>query len=140
MKQRITIIEGSRETQARLRKSVPSEVEIQLITAAPFFDEGIEKVIIEFDPNLIVLDLSLMDNIDSSFRVLKRLKQSNSLRNVPVVLCSMSIGNRSVDKYKNEALKWGVVAVIPKIPFPSFNELLKYSHDNKTSTGIRAAL
>lgn len=122
------MIEDSRETQIRFLESLPpgTDVELQLITIAPFFDDLIEKAIGEFCPNLIILDLNLLRDEDSGFRVLRKLKES-SLREIPVVVCSKYIGRSPDDLNRIRALQLGAVAALPKIPFPEPQEFLKFS-------------
>src|SRR2546427_7426947 len=114
MKVRITMIENSRETQVKFLESLPTNetVELQPVTTAPFFDEKIEQAIIDFHPDLIILDLLLHRDIESGFRVLRKIKESNSLKDIPVVVCSKFIGEDREDKNKKRALESGAVAAL----------------------------
>lgn len=98
---------------------------MQLITAPPFLDETIERSTQEFDPNIIVLDLSLIESADSGFSVLRRLKRSDFLMNIPVV-CSKYVGSDPDDRYRIKALAYGAKVALPKIPFPKAEDFLKY--------------
>lgn len=128
MKIRVTMIEDSRETQIRFLQSVPLgvEIELQAITTDPFFDESIEKAIVEFSPNLIILDLRLSRDEASGFRVLRKLKESEALSGVPVVVSSKYIGRDSNDKNRKTALSYGAADALPKFPFPKLDDFLKY--------------
>lgn len=130
-RERITVIEDSRESQSKFHRSLPFGVEMQLITAAPFFDRKIEDVIHKFKPSLIILDMSLIESTDSGFRVLKQLKESKALKDIPVVLCSKFISTDPADKYKGKAENLGAVAALPKIPFPDINDFLRFIKPKK---------
>jgi CheY-like chemotaxis protein len=124
---RITVIEDSRETQLKLLRSLGLDVpiEMQMITAPPFLDEEIEEMVMRFGPDLIILDLLLLEGIDSGFRILRRLKAS-SLNSVPVVVCSKFIGSDAKDPNRRKALEYGAHAALPKIPFPVASDFLKF--------------
>jgi CheY-like chemotaxis protein len=130
MPMRVTIIENTRETQIQFLKQLPSgvDVEVQPITAAPFFDEKIERVISEFNPDLIILDLLLSVDIQSGFRVLRYLKESKSLKDIPVVVCSKFVGDEGSKKEnKKTALELGAVATFSKEDFPKPTKFLQYA-------------
>ena len=125
MGRRITLIEDSKETQRRFLSSLTQveEVELQAITVAPFFDSLIEEAIKEFAPDFIIVDLRLMRDVESGFRVLRSLK-SSALADVPVVVCSHLISSESGDPNKTRALLLGAIAALPKFPFPSLQDFL----------------
>src|SRR5437868_2188370 len=104
---RITIIEDVRETIYRILESMPEPVEVQAITVAPFFSEEIEDAIARFNPDLIILDLRLTRTEESGFRVLRQLKESKTVGQVPVVVCSKYIGSGPNDANKKRAISWG---------------------------------
>ncbi len=133
MKIKVTIIEDSRESQIKFLQSIDPKVpvEMQLISAPPFFDEKVEKSIAEFGPDLIILDLLLLEEIDSGFRVLRQIKESESLKNIPVVVCSKFIGPNSKDKNRIKSLDFGAVAALSKTPFPESHDFLKYAKSKK---------
>jgi len=126
------MIEDSRETIIKFLKSLPpnlplsENVELQPISVDPFFDDEIEQAIKEFNPGLIILDLRLKRDEESGFRVLRRLKESALLKNIPVVVCSKYIGKGPNDKNRLRAEKYDVAAVLPKTPFPKAEEFLKH--------------
>ena len=71
---------------------------LQAITTEPFFDDEIEAEISEFKPNLIILDLLLVEDKESGFRVLRKIKESDSLREVPVMVCSKYVDDTETGK------------------------------------------
>jgi hypothetical protein len=123
------MIDDSRESQIRFLQSLPVDipVELQMITSPPFFDKDIERAIMKFNPALIVLDLLLLEEVDSGFRILRQLKESEYLKEIPVVVISKFIGSDRNDKYRRKSLAFGSVAALPKIPFPKPEEFLKYT-------------
>ncbi|HEV2883105.1 MAG TPA: hypothetical protein VGX24_17685 [Pyrinomonadaceae bacterium] len=123
------MIEDSRETMIKFLHSLPRDenVEVQAIVIAPFFDNKIEQAIDEFDPDLIILDLLLTRDEESGFRVLRRLKESALLKDIPVVVCSKLISRGSDDKNRQRAELYNPAAVLPKIPFPEAQEFLNYA-------------
>ena len=123
------MIEDSTESMMKFLKSlIPTDiVELQAVSVAPFFDNKIERAIKRFDPDLIILDLLLVREAESGFRVLRRLKDSVLLKDVPVVVCSKYIGSDPDDRNKSKAMKLGAVAAIPKIPFPGVQDFLQYA-------------
>ena len=127
---RITVIEDSADAVRRLLELLSKDynTEMQHISAPPFFDPTIEKSIERFNPALIVLDLLLIGDSDSGKRVLRSLKGSTALRDVPVVVCSKFIttGKRS-DQLRKELSDAGAAAALPKVPFPKAEELLRYA-------------
>ena len=129
MIRRVTMIEDSRETMIKFLHSLPRDenVEVQAIVIAPFFDNKIEQAIDEFDPDLIILDLLLTRDEESGFRVLRRLKESALLKDIPVVVCSKLISRGSDDKNRQRAELYNPAAVLPKIPFPEAQEFLNYA-------------
>jgi CheY-like chemotaxis protein len=133
MKIKVTIIEDSRESQIKFLQSIDPKVpvEMQLISAPPFFDEKVEKSIAEFGPDLIILDLLLLEEIDSGFRVLRQLKDSESLNTIPVVVCSKFIGPDPKDKNRLKALGFGAAAGLSKTPFPESQDFLRYAKSEK---------
>lgn len=122
---KITIIDDSKETLKKFEESLAQDVKIQFqcITSPPFFDKRIERAILEFKPDLIILGLYLLNDIESGFEVLRQLKKSTELKNIPVVVISKYIVN-SHDKYALKAKKLGAVVAIPKIPFPNVEKLI----------------
>ncbi|HEV2883106.1 MAG TPA: response regulator [Pyrinomonadaceae bacterium] len=128
MGKRITMIEDSRETIVKFLESLPlnEQVELQPIAVDPFFDDGIEQAIKEFNPGLIILDLRLKRDEESGFRVLRRLKDSALLKDIPVVVCSKYIGKGDGDKNRQRAEKYNVAAALPKTPFPKAQEFLDH--------------
>lgn len=129
MARRITIIEDSRDTQIKFLQtlSLQESVEIQAITTEPFFDEKIEEAIREFNPALIILDLRLTRNNDSGFRVLRKLKESVWLSDIPVVVCSKFITKDSADRNRKMAMAYGADAALPKVPFPKAESFLSHA-------------
>src|SRR4051794_3056414 len=129
MAKRITLIEDSRETQLRLLQSLSleEEVELQPISTSPFFDERIEAAIKSFNPNLIILDLRLTQDNNSGFRVLRKLKASESLKEIPVVVCSRFLNSSPENENRKKAISYGAVAALPKLPFPKAEEFLRYA-------------
>ena len=129
MTRRITIIADSRETQIRFLRTLGlhENLEFQAITTEPFFDEIIEDAIKAFNPDLIILDLRLTRDNESGFRVLRKLKESESLTDIPVVVCSKFITKNLKDKNKERAMTYGAVAALPKVPFPKAEEFLKFA-------------
>lgn len=117
---RVTIIDDSKETQKKLIESVAS-LELQSFTAPPFFDERIEKRIAEFRPQVILLDLYLLNDADSGFRVLRRLKYSPLLKGIPVIVISKYIDSPE-NKYAIRAREFGAEAALPKVPFDKIIE------------------
>lgn len=133
MKIKVTIIEDSRESQIKFLQSIEPEVpvEMQLISAPPFFDRKVEKSITEFNPDLIILDLLLLEETDSGFRVLRQIKESALLKDIPVVVCSKFIGPDPNDKNRIKALDYGAKAALAKIPFPKSQDFLGYAKPKK---------
>jgi CheY-like chemotaxis protein len=126
---KVTIIEDSRESQIQFLRSLKREtdVQMQLITAPPYFDKKVEDSIAEFHPDLIILDLLLLEETDSGFRVLRQLKDSKFLKDVPVVVCSKFISAGPNDANRRKALGYGATEALPKIPFPAAEEFLKHA-------------
>jgi CheY-like chemotaxis protein len=129
MRTRVTMIEDSRESQLRFLQSLSADeqVDLQPITNEPFFDDEIEMAIRDFNPDLIILDLRLSRNNDSGFRVLRKLKESPHLKDIPVVVCSKYIDSSSKDPNRLMALEYGAIDALPKIPFPKAGDFLKYA-------------
>lgn len=130
---KVTIIEDSRESQVKFLQAIKPGVlvELQLISAPPYFDKKVEKSITSFNPDLIMLDLLLLEETDSGFRVLRQLKDSKYLKKVPVVVVSKFIGRDPNDMNKLKALDYGAVAALPKIPFPKAEDFLKFAKSKK---------
>ena len=126
---KITIIDDSEEAQRRFLASLPvaAGFELQPISVEPFFDEKIERAIAEFDPDLILLDLRLSRDEQSGFRVLRKLKTSELLRDVPVVVCSLSVSRAPADSNRRKALEYGAQSALHKIPFPEPDQYLRYA-------------
>ena len=126
---RITVIEDSADAVKRLLELLSKDynTEMQHISAPPFFDSTIEKSIERFNPALIVLDLLLIGDSDSGKRVLRSLKQSPLLKNIPVVVCSKFItkGKKS-DQLRKELSDVGAAEALPKVPFPKVSEILRH--------------
>ncbi|MEA2204046.1 MAG: hypothetical protein QOE77_822 [Blastocatellia bacterium] len=124
---RVTIIEDSRESQIEFLRSLSTKVEVELqsVTGSPFLDERIRRAIKRFKPDLIILDLLLEEDIDSGFRVLGGLKETEDLKNIPVVVCSKFIGRDPKDENKKRAERLGAALALPKIPFPRAEKLLE---------------
>lgn len=119
MQKRITIIDDSKEATANLLEIMFAEdVEIQPITYVPPLEERGEKLIKQFDPNLIVLGLNILDSTNTGFMLLKQLKKSKLLGAIPVVVWSKFVSQDETPSQKNrkKALKLGAVAVLDKIP------------------------
>jgi DNA-binding response OmpR family regulator len=125
---RVTIIEDSRESQIQFLRSLKKEeeVQLQLISSPPYFDSKVQESMIDFKPDLVILDLLLLEETDSGFRVLRQLKDSKTLKNVPVVVCSKFITNDPKDQNRIKALGYGAVEALPKIPFPKAGAFLKH--------------
>lgn len=123
---RITVIEDSREVRTRLIKLLPATGvgELQWIGSPPFFDRKVEASVRKFKPDLIVLDLLLDRDIESGFRVLRQLKSSTFLKDIPVVVLSKFISASAEDENKRRAEALGAAKAVPKIPFPKLSLLL----------------
>jgi len=125
---KIFIIDDSKDTIDRFKESSPSDVEIQSLTCASRLDDKYERRINEFGPDLIILDLLLSQTVESGFRVLRQLKASYLLKNIPVVVWSMYIGEAcQLKRNKERALRLGAVAATSKCPFPKWDQILEYA-------------
>jgi chemotaxis response regulator CheB len=114
---RITVIEDYPETVkevATILLSMGKEIGIQPITTAPFFDSEIEKDIAQFKPELIILDLLLVDTVESGFRVLAQIKRSNLLSTIPVLVFSSFIGEEQGKQLQDKASRLGAAGAIRK--------------------------
>src|SRR5215467_13539402 len=89
---RVTVIDDSEGIVAAIA-SCGSEYMLQVIACDPFFDNEIETEIVSFNPDLIVLDLLLLEDIRSGFSVLRRIKASLKLNKIPVIVCSKYIND-----------------------------------------------
>ena len=122
---RVTAIEDSPASQHKLLDILPQQGALQWIRTAPFFDVQIEKAIRDFNPHLIVLDLSLgEEGVDLGLRVLRQLKSSPFISDIPVAVCSLYVGTGANDKTRAFARKSGAAIVLPKDPFPDLATLL----------------
>jgi CheY-like chemotaxis protein len=124
---RLTIIEDSADAAKRMLEmfSKKYHTEMQHISFPPFFDESIEEAIKRFHPALIVLDLLLIGDSNSGKRVLRSLKQSPAIKNIPVIVCSKFItSGKKSDQLIKELLEVGAAQVLPKVPFPKVSELM----------------
>jgi CheY-like chemotaxis protein len=123
---RITVIDDSRESTLWLLRSMPEGGELQTISSSPFFDQSIEDAIVLFSPDLILLDLLLEANVQSGFRVLRSLRMSARTTNIPVVVYSKFIGPSKDDRYRLDALRFGAVGALSKIPPIAFQDLMPF--------------
>ena len=133
---RVTIIEDSRESEIEFLKSLEpqvNDVQMQLITAAPYFNDKLEWAIAKFDPDLIILDLLLLDKIESGLKILTQIKQSAALKKVPVIVCSDFIGNSPTDRNRTRALRLGAEDALSKNPFPKAHEFLRHIKRNMSN-------
>lgn len=114
-----------REEAKRLLETIPDgvAVEAKAVIVAPFFDGMIEKMLVAFMPDLIVLGTMLQGDERDGLRVLKAIKAS-CLVNVPVVVVSTLFVGQHKERLQKELKESGAAAVIAKFPYPSYNELM----------------
>jgi DNA-binding response OmpR family regulator len=135
---RVTVIDDSCDAARRIMEMLSKEcqTEVQHLGGPPFYSDDIEQAIARFNPALLILDLLLFGDLNSGKRVLRELKQSTSLRDVPVIVCSKYITTgKESDQLVKELLELGAAQVLSKVPFPKAEELLKYA---KIPYAIRA--
>lgn len=111
-----------------------SDVQIKHVKVAPFFDSNIEKAIALFRPGLIILGMMLQGKDTDGLKVLEKIKNSEHLKHVPVVVVSSVFQVDGEDHHlqnlRSRATKLGAVAVLPRFPFPSYDELVSYYCDD----------
>lgn len=118
---KVTIIDDSELISGELHRhwaDARFTVKIQAITSWPFFDQEIEESIARFQPHLIILDILLSDDVDdvySGFMVLRAIKDSELLREIPVVMLSKFIASEG-GKYVGRAKSLGALDALPKFP------------------------
>ena len=127
MPQKILIIEDNqdcREIFAMLIRHLGYEV-MQASSAAA----GMEKALNE-QPDLILLDLVLPHM--SGIEVTARLKNTPSTRDIPVIICTASMGKHGID----EAIYRGAIEVLTKpVSKALLNEVLRRHLAPATVTG-----
>jgi CheY-like chemotaxis protein len=106
---KITIIGNSSATVPKILGYLEDQrPQIQLSITEPFFDQEVENEIIEFQPHVILLDLLLVESVDSGLSVLQEIKKSRVLARVPVVIWSHQItGDQKGSRLWNSARRLG---------------------------------
>jgi len=116
-----------------LQKTPNAEIQLKSITVAPFFDGAIAKEIVRFNPGLIILEMLLQGRETDGLEVLKKIKASQFLQSIPVVVCShlFSETDESCSKQlRQRAMDLGDAAVLPKFPYPSYDKLMSYYEES----------
>jgi len=91
--------------------------------------KGAYKILEELTPDLILLDL-LMPN-ENGFDVLKKLRQRDDYRHIPIIIVTAFANSEN----KEKANKYGVAGVIEKpIDIPSFLEIVNKTLNHSRET------
>ena len=118
---KIVIFDDSKEALRRFKKKFDGlHVEIKMFRN-PFLDESIQKHLIEFEPDIIVVDLILGGFKEDGYNLIRNLREIEILKKVPIIICSKLINASALgEKEKEESLSTpGVVAAYAKFPdFP----------------------
>jgi CheY-like chemotaxis protein len=134
---KISFIDDSRETLTQFLEGLPRDtiVEVQAIDAE-FFNPAVAAALARFQPDLIILDLLLKEDMESGFRVLRKLKTSDNLKGIPVVVCSKYISDTEKGRETAaRAVSLGAIAALSKIPFPSFEHFAKLASGTVANGG-----
>lgn len=127
---KVTIIDDSSASQEKFKEIFPTNIEIQPFTQYPFFYENEIK---EFNPNLIIVDLQLDEDKGGNLaglRIIRKLKEVDDLKNIPVVVVSKFVGEAF--DYKKKAIESGADFVYKKIPFPKVKLFMDILENNNT--------
>jgi CheY-like chemotaxis protein len=103
---------------------------MQAITTEPFFSAEIETEIREFRPDLIILDLLLSEEPESGLRVLRKIKTSQVLGHIPVLVSSKFINSTSSGrKWRAKVIEKGAVDGCDKYMTLSVELLLRFAKE-----------
>ncbi len=125
---RIAIFDDSLESYNRFSKLFSAfKVKIKAFFR-PEITDKIYKELELFNPDLIVVDLMMGESKLEGYRIIRKLSENKTLRNVSIVIWSKFITDSHFgSKEKERCLSFpGVVAVYGKYPGPSAKEFLRH--------------
>jgi len=126
---RITMIDTKPSMERYVQKFLAAYPHIDFriqplgMEVSPFYDKFIDDSVRRFNPDLFLTEIYVGEGIN--FSVLRHYL--DTFPNLPVVCCSKFISFSGAGRGNYErALKYGAVAALPKIPFPSALDILRY--------------
>ena len=88
-------------------------------------EEEAERVIWTAVPDLVITDIRMQD-IDSGWRIVQRMRQDEATRNIPVIVCSGAV--KFLSDYREQLQQYGCVAlekhVVPARLLGMVNQML----------------
>ena len=123
---RVAIFDDSEDALKEYRTLFAQE-RVHLWTSRGSVLRDVEKSLVEFRPQLIIVDLLIGEDRDEGYRLIRDLSRVRALEGVPIAVCSKLINESPAGKKERDACRNlpGVKAAFGKIPeFPEAEELL----------------
>lgn len=125
---RIVIFDDARTARAQYAHDLKGH--LLAFCEGTYLDDHLTAKLVEFRPQLMIVDLVLGMSRDDGIDLIKRLRRIGELKDVPIVVCSKLINDTSLgEEVRRKVLTLpGVVAALPKSPhYPLAGALLKFA-------------
>jgi hypothetical protein len=127
---RVVVFDDSRDALIQFATILRDrDCELQLYRR-PVIDDDLEKILIAFNPHLVVVDLVLGETREDGYKLIKQITSVPQLKDIPIVVCSKLITESAMGKAQAEYVKesLGVREAFGKAPeFPSADSLLSFA-------------